>query len=187
MWGDRSWAQLHLAALARPSIAPPSSPKCMPPTKAPYTTRCSSPTKSQNLEYLPIRSPTVMTYELHLRVYDGTIITGLYRPQRLIKPRWALTKLASRPGERHRRGLFGSGAGLGTIATRRHRGGSVVGPGSVRAVLWAHGTRIGLHLGYLSPIYERSCGFWAVCVRDMHRTLDRPRTRAGGSGRSGIL
>ena len=45
-----------------------------------------------------------MTYELHLRVYDGTIITGLYRPQRLIigvhKPRWALTKLALRPGER---------------------------------------------------------------------------------------
>ena len=45
-----------------------------------------------------------MAYELHLRVYDGTIVTGLYRPQRLIigvhKPRWALTKLASRPGKR---------------------------------------------------------------------------------------
>ena len=146
-------AQFHFVALARPSIAPPSSPKFTPPTKAPYPTRCSSPTKSQNLEYLPVRSQTVMPYELHLRVYDGTIITGLYRPQRLIigvhKPRWALTKLASRPGKRHRRGIFGSGAGLGTIATRRHRGGSVVGPGSVRAVLWAHGTRIGLHLGVI--------------------------------------
>jgi len=53
-------------------------------------------------------------------------------------PRWD-QKAASRPRKRHRRAQLDARAGLGTIATRRYRGGSVVGPGPIRSELLARG------------------------------------------------
>ena len=68
----------------------------------------------------------------------------LPRPHRPSRPsqnrdanaRWAL-KAAPRPGKRHRRVQLGTRSGLGNISTHGYRGGSVVGPGSVRSVLLA--------------------------------------------------
>ena len=57
-------AQFHLSVLVRLFTGQVSSPKYNRPTKAPYTTPCQSPNKSQNLEYFPVQPAMILVHEL---------------------------------------------------------------------------------------------------------------------------